>query len=85
MLAVSEKSPWKSGKKMAENIFESYPEEGGQEKNETGKGILNFGKTPGKKGPIQGKIKNENSIDQQAHSGREATVMSGDRGYPVNQ
>lgn len=85
VLAVSEKSPWKAGKEMAENIFESHPEKGGQEKNKPGKGFLNFGKTPGKKGPIKGKIKNENSVDQQAHSGREAAVMSGDCGNPVNQ
>jgi hypothetical protein len=70
ILAISEKSPRKARKKMGENIFESYPDKRGQKKYEAGEGFMNFGEAPGKKSPIQGKVKNEDGVDQQTNTGR---------------
>lgn len=46
---------------------------------------MNFGETPGKKGPEEGEIKNESSVYQKAYRDREVAVMGRNCGYPVDQ
>jgi hypothetical protein len=70
---------------VGEDIFESNPDKGGQKKNQFGKSALNFRKTPGKKGPKEGKVENKNGIDQKAYLDREIAIVGRNRRNPINQ
>jgi hypothetical protein len=70
---------------MGEDVLEAYPDERGQEINEGRKGLLYARKTPGKNGPKQGKVTNENSINSEADPDGEIAVVGGHRRNPINQ